>query len=158
MIRLAISMTPLFLAAATIGLQQPAQAQQGYQHRQYYGNWHAHQAGYSYRPYFFKPHAQFNGFRHHYVIFHPKFPKHLYFYNPYKRQFWGRCPLTGDGKGLYSLLAEKDRAGDLEKIPETVFPEPGPLPTVPEATDGLKLDLPPDDLPDISALPGGEKK
>lgn len=146
------------IAAASLIVATPVYAQQGYQHRQYYGNWHAHQSGYSYRPYYFKPNNQFHGYRHHYVIHHPKDPRHLYFYNPYKKQFWGRCPVAAGGKALYSMLAEKDRAGELEKIPETAFPEPGPLPTVPEATDGLKLDLPPDDLPDISALPAGEKK
>lgn len=135
----------------------PASAQQ-HHHRQYYGNWHGHSSGYSFRPYYYKPHQQFAGFKHHYVIHHPKFPKHLFFYNPYKKQFWGRCSADHGGKPEYSLLAEKDRSGDLEKIPETAFPKPGPLPPIPESTDGATLDLPPDDLPDISALPVGDKK
>jgi hypothetical protein len=158
MARFALTLVSFAMALGMLLFPAPSDAQQGFQHRQYYGNWHAHRAGYAYRPYYFKPHAQFHGYKHHYVIHHPKHPQHLYFYNPYKKQFWGRCPVATNGKAQYSLLAEKDRSGDLEKIPEAAFPEPGPLPTVPEATDDLKLDLPPDDLPDVSALPGGDAK
>ena len=32
-------------------------------------------------------------------------------------------------------------------IPESAFPKPGPMPAIPEATDGATLELPPDDLP-----------
>lgn len=145
------------VAVTFIGSPQPLQAQQSH-HRQYYGNWHSHPAGYSFRPYYYKPHLQFAGFKHHYVIHHPRFPQHLYFYNPYTKKFWGRCPADHGGKPQYSLLAEKDRSGELEKIPESAFPKPAGLPPIPESTDGATLDLPPDDLPDLAALPGGEKK
>ena len=134
----------------------PVSAQSSHHSRQYYGSWHGHPNGYSYRSYYYKPHQQFSGFKHHYVIHHPKFPQHHYFYNPYQKKFWGRCPVDHGGKPVYSLLAEKDRNGDLEKIPESAFPKPGPVPEIPESTDGVKLDLPPDDLPDISALPSGK--
>jgi len=155
MIRLSLS---ALVATLAISLSPASVTAQQSHHRQYYGNWHGHPSGYSFRPYYYKPHQQFAGFKHHYVIFHPRFPQHFYFYNPYKKQFWGRCPSDHGGKPVYSLLAEKDRSGDLEKIPDSAFPKPGPLPPIPESTDGATLDLPPDDLPDITALPGGEKK
>jgi hypothetical protein len=118
--------------------------------RQYYSGWQKHpNFRYHFRKYFFKPTPQFSGFRHHFVIHHPQRPKHLYFYNPYKKQFWGRCEAQRNGAAKYSLLAVKDRKGSLKEIPETAFPEPGPLPPMPESEDGTLLDLPPDDLPDL---------
>jgi len=146
------------LSLLATGAIAPSTATGQHFSRQYYGGWHAHPGGYHYRSYYYKPHAQFSGFKHHYVIHHPRFPQHLYFYNPYKKVFWGRCPVDHGGQPVYSLLAEKDRSGDIDKIPESAFPKPGPLPEIPEATDGVKLDLPPDDLPDIAALPTGNKK
>lgn len=121
--------------------------------RQFYGGWQKHSSGFAHRPYYFKPSPTYSGFKHHHVILHPKHPNHLYFYNPQKKQFWGRCPVNAGGKEAYSLLAEKDRSGDLAKIPEKAFPKPGEMPPIPESTDGEKLDLPPDDLPDLSDLP-----
>lgn len=155
MSRIATALLVAILATQAIPVKT-ANAQ--HSSRQYYGGWHAHSGGYHYRSYYYKPHAQFSGFKHHYVIHHPRFPQHLYFYNPYQKKFWGRCPVDHGGKPVYSLLAEKDRNGDLDKIPESAFPKPGPVPEIPESTDGAKLDLPPDDLPDISALPAGDKK
>lgn len=126
-----------------------------YSHRQYYGNWQKHPTqGYSYRSYYYKPTQTYSGYKHHYVIQHPGHPDHLYFYNPYQQKFWGRCPAAAEGKPLYSLLAEKDRSGDLSKIPESAFPKPGKLPPIPESADGVALDLPPDDLPaSVDGLP-----
>jgi hypothetical protein len=119
--------------------------------RQFYGGWQKHKQGFAYRSYYYKPSPNYAGFKHHHVIQHPKHPKHLYFYNPYKKQFWGRCPSDAAGKPQYSLLAEKDRGSDLTKIPESAFPPYGDLPPIPESTDGEKLDLPPDDLPDLGS-------
>jgi hypothetical protein len=137
----------------------PAFAQHQFSHRQYYGDWQRHPThGYSFRPYYFKPTPTFNGFKHHYVIHHPSRPQHLFFYNPYKKQYWGRCPVDRpDGVGRYSLLAEKDRKGSLKDIPESAFPEPGDVPPIPDSTDDQPLDLPPDDLPlESTAVPGKE--
>ena len=127
---------------------------EGYGTRQYYGAWHKHTSGYAYRPYYYKPSPQHVGFKHHYVIRQPKDNKHLYFYNPYKKQYWGRCPIES-AKPSYSLLKEADRRANLAEIPESAFPPPGDLPPIPGAEDGAILDLPPDDLPDFSALPSG---
>jgi hypothetical protein len=144
------------LAAVLVSLASSlSAAPPRFETRQYYSSWRFHQkGGYHFRTYFFKPSPQFVGFRHHYVIFHPKRPNHLFFFNPYKKQFWGRCPLSTGGKPQYSLLAEKDRKEKLDEIREESFPEPGELPPIPESSDGLAMDLPPDDLPSDDALPG----
>ena len=150
--RLSLALLPLALLAASF-CAAPAQAQHG--HRQYYGGWQSHPSGYAYRAYYYKPSNNYGGYRHHYVIHHPKKPQHHYFYSPYTKKYWGRCPAKYGDKPVYSLLAEKDRAGDLDKIPEAAFPPPAAVPAIPDSTDGATLDLPPDDLPDFSALPGG---
>ena len=115
--------------------------------RQYYSGWHKPAAkSYYYRVYYYKPVTTYVGYRHHYVIYHPQRPKHYYYYNPVKRVYWGRCPVEQTGAAQYSLLAEKDRKGNLEDIPESAFPKPGRMPSVPDSED-LELDLPPSDLP-----------
>src|SRR5262249_26454722 len=116
--------------------------------RQYYGGWEKktkHKQ--SYRPYHYKPSPHLARYRHHYLVYSRKRPGHYYFYNPYKKQYWGRCPVGSNGKALYSKLADKDMKENLEEIPESAFPEPGKPPTLPEATDDATLELPPDDLP-----------
>jgi hypothetical protein len=123
-------------------------------HRQYYSSWHkTTQHAYYYRNYYYKPSESYYGYKHHYTIFHPQRPQYLYYYNPYSKKYWGRCPAHSQGKGQYSLLAEADRRGDLEQIPETAFPRPGKMPPIPESTDDATMDLPPDDLPTDASLP-----
>jgi hypothetical protein len=122
--------------------------------RQYYSGWQTSpKSGYSYRTYYHKPSNDYSGYRHHYVIQKPNDPDHCYFYNPYKKSYWGRCPMNTQGKPLYSLLAEKDRKANLEDIPESAFPPLGALPPIPDSRDGVLLDLPPDDLPAGLGLP-----
>lgn len=124
--------------------------------RQYYGNWSTHSSGkYSYRPYYYKPTASYVGYKHHYVIHVPSRPNHNYFYNPYTKKFWGRCPSTYKSEtATYSMLSDKDRHGDLSKIAEDKFPPPSStLPAIPESSDGQPIDLPPDDLPALDSLP-----
>lgn len=124
--------------------------------RQYYSSWHKHpKQSYYYRHYYYKPSPKYAGYKHHYVVYSPKRPKHLYYYNPYSRKYWGRCPSQLAGEPLYSLLAEKDRKPQLSEIPEASFPVPIAPPSIPEAEDGVPLDLPPDDLPgEFSATAG----
>jgi hypothetical protein len=126
--------------------------------RQSFGDWHSHSQGFSYRPYYYKPNPDFVGFKHHYVIHFQAHPEHNYFYNPYTKQYWGRCPVETNGRASYSLLAAKDRSGDINKIRESAFPKPGAMPPIPESTDGATLDLPPDDLPTADALPASDTK
>jgi hypothetical protein len=134
-----------------------------YTPRQYYGSWYRHSSyDYYYRYYYYKPYPSYVGYRHQYVIYYPSYPQYCYFYNPYQKVYWGRCPVNFEGKEAYSILAEGDRKGRLEDIPETAFAKPGPMPKVPEATDKVKMELPPDDLPvgpgsTKDALPKGPK-
>jgi hypothetical protein len=60
----------------------------------------------------------------------------VYYFNPYTGTYWGRFDLQTKRD---SLLAEKDRAGQLKDIPEKAFPAEGPLPQVPDAKDKLTL-------------------
>ena len=133
---------------------EPGAVPGGY--RQYYSGWHSHaQSHYYYRAYYFKPTADYYGYKHHYVIYSSRHPSHLYFYNPYKKLFWGRCPAHQSGQAAYSLLAEGDRKASLDQIPESAFPAAGPMPPIPESKpeDGSRMDMPPDDLPSLDSLP-----
>lgn len=122
--------------------------------RQYYGTTYKHQRyGYSYRPLYYKPTASFGGYRHHYAVYHPRYRNHVYFYNPYKKTYWGRCPVNYGDKPVYSMLAEKDRRATIEEIDEAAFPTPGKLPPLPDSDDGATLELPPDDVPGDKGLP-----
>ena len=124
--------------------------------RQYYGGWRrAPQRQYVYRSYYYKPRPTYHGYRHNYVIYNVRRdPKHFYYYNPYKRTYWGRCPVNTGGEPLYSMLEEQYRKPSLDQIPLDKFPVPAGLPPIPESADGLSLELPPDDLPELSGLPG----
>ncbi len=122
-----------------------------YEVRQYYSGWQKNtQANYYYRTYYYKPNTDYVGFKHQFVIYYPDKPEKLYFFNPYKKLFWGYCPSSYGGyhnDGYYSMLPEPERKANLADIPPSAFPKPTSVPNVPESTDGAKLDLPPDDLP-----------
>lgn len=128
----------LLAAAATWGNDY-------YAPRQYYSQWQkSPQSEYAYRTYYYKPTAEYAGYKHHYVI---QKDDHCYFYNPYEKRYWGRCPLKHGGQPVYQLLAPQDRKATLAQIPESAFPPAGPLPPIPESDGAVRLDLPPDDLP-----------
>jgi hypothetical protein len=123
----AIATSPLFSA--------PAQAAYG---RQYYGSWGYYPSrSYYYQSYYYKPYPTYSSYYYHYCIYYPKYPRYVYYYNPYKRVYWGRYDCEAKG---YSLLAEKDRKGDLSAIPESAFPKPGKMPPIPESTDGVAIE------------------
>lgn len=144
-------MTLAAISAASLAAVASQASAQGYASRQYYSGWQTQpKLGYNYRLYYHKPTPSYSGYRHHYVIQTPKDPQHYYYYNPYKKSYWGRCPVSTQGKPLYSLLAEKDRREQLDDIPASAFPPPGPTPPIPDSSDGAVLDLPPDDLPAAS--------
>jgi hypothetical protein len=123
--------------------------------RQYYSSWRKHSGyNYYYRTYYYKPTPTYAGYRHHYVIYYPSRPKYVYYYNPYRKNYWGRCPTSyAPGKPRYSELASEDRRDSLEEIPEKAFPALGPMPRVPESRDEAVMEPPPDDLP-TAKLPG----
>jgi hypothetical protein len=116
--------------------------------RQYYSSWAKYpKRNYYYRTYYYKPAPDYSGYKHQYVVYYPSKPKYQYLYNPYKKQYWGRCPAGYSGPAKYQLLAEADRKSNVNDIPESAFPKPGPMPPVPESGDGAAMEAPPDDLP-----------
>ena len=116
--------------------------------RQYYGSWQKQPThGYYYRNLYYKPTPSYSGYKHHYVIYHPQRPKHYYFYNPYKKAYWGRCPTDYGDNPTYSMLPQEYRKPSLSDIPDSAFPPPAPVPQLSGVTDSERLDLPPDDLP-----------
>ncbi len=134
-----LSAAALLLASAAVW------AGDYYSPRQYYSQWQkSPQSNYAYRTYYYKPTPDYAGYKHHYVI---QKGDHCYFYNPYEKQYWGRCPLKHGGQPTYQLLAPADRKPTLAQIPESAFPPAGPLPPIPESDGSATLDLPPDDLP-----------
>ena len=137
----------LMLAAVT-----PSQATY-YGPRQYYTGWSSTSYGYYYRTYYYKPYTTYTSYSYHYVIYYPSQPSYYYYYNPYKQVYWGRSPVKNDGKSVYSLLADEHRKGTLSEIKEEHFPKPGPMPKVPEAADGARMEVPPGDLPTGETLP-----
>ena len=143
----------LGVAVLVSGLSAATVQAQSYAPRQYYGSWQS-APKYSYRTYYYKPFPSYSGYRHHYCIHVPSQPKYVYFYNPYKKQYWGRCTLERDGESAYSQLPQEARQPQLSQIPESSFPPPQSAPGIPEARDAGKLDLPPDDAPPPPA-PGG---
>jgi hypothetical protein len=133
------------LTAAVLLASAAAWAGDYYSPRQYYSQWQkSPQSNYAYRTYYYKPTPDYAGYKHHYVI---QKGDHCYFYNPYEKQYWGRCPLKHGGQPTYQLLAPADRKPTLAQIPESAFPPAGPLPPIPESNGSATLDLPPDDLP-----------
>jgi hypothetical protein len=128
----------------------PSQAKFG--PRQYYTGWSTTSYGYSYRTYYYKPYTTYTSYSYHYVIYYPSQP-YYYYYNPYTQAYWGRVPINNNGKEVYSLLAQEHRKGTLSEIKEEHFPKPGAMPKVPEATDDVKMEVPPNDLPTGETLP-----
>lgn len=122
--------------------------------RQYYGTWKKPPVGdFFYREYYYKPRREFAGYKHHYVVHYPSRPKHNYYFNPYTRKFWGRCPSELGPEPTYQKLPPEWQKEQLSEIPESAFPPPGALPPLPDSSDGVTLDLPPDDLPGALAPP-----
>ncbi len=116
-------------------------------YRQYYSAWSHHaENGYFYRYYYFKPSPQFDVYHHNFCIYYPSRPRYVYFYNPVNRVYWGRFDTQGAAGKQYSMLAEKDQNGDLRAIPESAFPPPGVMPSMPNAIDALPME-PLKDLP-----------
>jgi hypothetical protein len=119
-----------------------------YSPRQYYGPWQPSPTStYYYRSYYYKPTPSYAGYKHHYVVAYPSDSKHYYYYNPYKKTYWGRCDSYCDGQAYYSRLPDEYQRPTLAEIPDGAFPANGPLPSIPESSDGGHLDLPPDDAP-----------
>jgi len=125
------------LAAAALcqGFASTASAAGPY--RQSYGSW-SYNPGtrYYYSSYYYKPVVTYPTYKHHYVIYYPRRPRYVYYYNPVVRRYWGRYDMQEKG---YSLLAKKDRKEKLDDIPESAFPKPGKMPPIPESEDKVLM-------------------
>jgi hypothetical protein len=119
-----------------------------YSYRQYYSGWSYYPSrSYYYSYYYYKPYPTYPSYSYHYCIYYPSQPRYVYYYNPYSKVYWGRFDTQGKEGEQYSMLAEKDRKEQLKDIPETAFPKPGPMPTIPDAKDNAAIEPPPKDLP-----------
>ncbi len=144
------------LAASLFAIAIPTANAAFNAYRQRYSSWSYYPTRtYYYRYYYYKPAISYPTYNYHYCIYYPTRPSYVYYYNPVRRVYWGRYDLK---EGGYSMLEEKDRHGDLEKIPESAFPKPGEMPVIPDSEDGERIERPdPDDLPKADApedIPG----
>ncbi|MGD9857337.1 MAG: hypothetical protein AB7U20_20535 [Planctomycetaceae bacterium] len=146
-------MLPVVVLMGLAAAPAPAQADSIYgTPRQYYSDYtYVPSCGYGYRTYYFKPTPDYAGYDYNYVIYPQYDQNNAYYYNPHTQSYWGRCPSHCHGEPLYSLLRPIHRGPSLAEIPAAAFPKPGPLPVVPGATDGTRLDLAPDNTPVIGA-------
>src|SRR5690242_17978537 len=127
----ALKYLPLAFVLGLGLLPNPARAE-GYPHRQYYGGWQQ-TSNYWYRPYYFKPTPEYSGYKHNWVVYYPNQPEYYYFYSPYSKQVWGRCPVHTGGVGAYSFLKEEDRPapGEITAAPpKAPFPPQAAPPTI----------------------------
>ena len=84
--------------------------------RQYYGGWSYHPTSrYHYRAYYYRPTSTYGGYRHHYAIYYPTGPRsrYVYFYNPYRRTYWGRCPTASQAGRSTCTTTSSARRGQL---------------------------------------------
>ena len=146
----AVLASALFGALTVGGLATKAEAGL-FAYRQYYSGWSYYpQRTYYLRSYYYKPYPTYATYKYHYCIYYPARPRYVYYYNPYRKLYWGRYDLE---KGGYSQLAEKDRKAKLDEIPETAFPAPGAMPAVPESNDGETIQkIAAEDLPNAKTL------
>jgi hypothetical protein len=121
-------------------------------YRQYYTPVWTYSPAYTYyyTTYYYQVAVAQPTYYYHYCIYYPAQPTYIYYYNPYTQVYWGRYKIgSKDNKG-YSILAEKDRKKELKDIPESAFPEPGPMPKIPESKDGEAMLPPPENVPNSS--------
>lgn len=108
--------------------------------RYYAGGYSSRMAGsgYSYRTYRYHS-PRYGGYRYHVATYHPRYPRHVYYYNPYTRKYWGRYDLVSGG---YSQLQEEDKRESLADIPDSAFPTPTQMPPPEAGMEGLMLPPP----------------
>lgn len=139
------------LAFALCGLLGQLAHANPYSSRQYYSGWNYNKTkSYYYRTYYYKPKKDYYGWKHNYMTYYPrqpKYAKHYYYYNPYKKTYWGRVPTSCGGEPQYEILEPMDRKEELKDIPEPAFKKMDKMPPIPESTDSVPMDLPPDDVP-----------
>src|SRR5262245_62253503 len=119
-----VKMLALAGAVALVAAVGASTAQAGHG-RQWYTGWQPSGQGYYYSTYYYKPYAAYPTYCYNYAVWYPTASRYVYYFNPYRKTYWGRFDVQTKG---YSLLAEKDRAGRLKDVPEQAFPAEGPLP------------------------------
>ena len=117
--------------------------------RQYYDTTWSYSPSYNYYyvRYYYQPAVTYTTYDYHYSIYYPSRPSYIYYYNPVSQAYWGRYEIGSKGEKRYSMLAEKDRKKDLKDIPESAFPEPAAMPTIPGAKDNVPMAPPPENVP-----------
>jgi hypothetical protein len=112
--------------------------------RQYYTLWQYDAARACYSCYYqYLPTATSTAYNCHEVIYFAGDPYHYYYFNPYKRKFWGRAPVHQvAGSPRYSRLAPQDTREYIQQIPQSAFPTPGAMPMIPESSDNVAMTLP----------------
>jgi hypothetical protein len=119
----------------------PAVAQQP---RQHYSKFWAKNKGYYFKRYFYKPAASSVTYRMHYLIYYASKPRYYFFFDPYKRLYWGRYDRQAGG---YSGLPAADQRSEVSQIKEAAFQPPAAMPPIPESKDSVPIAGPPTDLP-----------
>jgi hypothetical protein len=117
--------------------------------RQYYDTTYTYSQtnNYYYTSYYYQTTVTQTTYDYHYCIYYPSQPSYVYYYNPTTQAYWGRYKLGSKGDERYSMLAPKDRKKDLKEIPESAFPEPAAMPTIPGAKDKVAMEPPPENVP-----------
>lgn len=115
-------------------------AEASFFYRQRYSSWSYYpSSNYYYSSYYYKPYNTYSGYKYHYCVYYPSRPRYVYYYNPYRKVYWGRYDLEEQG---YSHLAEKDQKEKLDDIPESAFPKPGAMPQIPDSEDNVQVERP----------------
>ena len=149
------------LLATVVSLLAPAERSP---QRTFYTKWTKQtQGNYYYRTYYYRP-SEDSGYRHHYVIYFPQAPYYVYYYDPYRKQYWGRAPAEQGDDPVFSELPAEERGGRLDAISESAFGALGPMPEIPGSSDEVAIAAPagnvqqtlnnrtPGDLPPAEAL------
>jgi len=137
------------LATLALTLAVATAANSAFRLRQYYDTSYTYSPTYSYyyTTYYYTTTVTQTTYDYHYCIYYPSQPQYVYYYNPTTQAYWGRYDLGSKGEARYSILAEKDRKKDLKAIPESAFPKPAAMPTIPGAKDEVAMEPPPENVP-----------
>src|SRR5262245_17578577 len=138
----------LFLGLAATLAAIPSIGMAGYL-RQYYDSGYSYSPSYNYYylRYYYLPVSTYTTYDYHYCIYYPSQPSYIYYYNPVSQVYWGRYEIGSKGDKRYSILADKDRKKELKDIPESAFPAPAAMPTIPGAKDNVAMEPPPENVP-----------
>lgn len=119
MIQTSFRKAMLGVVLATIGLLgMTDRAEAGSYSKMYYGK------SYNYRYYSYYS-KKYGESRRHMLVYHPRQPRYVYYYNTDTGLYWGRFDLSDNS---YQLLADKDKKPTIGEIPDEAFPKGGKMP------------------------------